>query len=769
MRGYALGLSARHAIASLAVSTISAIAACATALGAVTSSGQAQSNLGSPPRGDAVAQALPDRLDRVLAEMADPAADPRTAPVLRALPERIRLLDLMLVTGVGEVVYNVGQGSDFAAVPAPGSPLARSLSGRVEERGTSILAPFMSPDGGSASREAPIAVATAGSSGGRIGSFVGKLPGATPLDIGATAGTNLALPDHDGGVISSGYALPHPAIQAREALPRQVAARTEGDDARVTSSAVPDSRDLWFVASGAPLVMSAAVLDPETFLSLSVLAVLTVGASIMTAWRPTRVFIRLRSELAAGRSFGSVTAPERQDETGWAAQELAADRGARPFVEPGIQPKSPGIAEDILPGEMCRGSAKLAAGDLGMRPATGVFPARTSICQDFTSALERIGFPVRPAGRITSSIRDRHAAMEAAAGVISARHEAQACTIRRTTSAVDRLAGSPATHATSAAGIEALARTAIVRGAEGSAVKERAATATVSFEASSLEMVKIIEDIALQTGVPGLNAGIEAERSGPDGCGFAVVASEARQLAPKSRDAARQSRNLIERSSVQVDLGVAHAGSVGASLTEMDDGVLEVAKRVTAISSAVSEKAVDMAGVSGRAARLEGTRSSTAATVLQVDQAAAALRADVEELSRALAGAAVCAPVGLDRFAAVAPPGAGEASPRTGLSDQAWVTPVSRPGQVKAPGSGGPVRRCSMATATVPMARQPCREVAIAKGRESPRPAANVGRSGPAARTATTGAASVAESEWFGADLDALRSIFLSEEWWEDL
>lgn len=99
------------------------------------------------------------------------------------------------------------------------------------------------------------------------------------------------------------------------------------------------------------------------------------------------------------------------------------------------------------------------------------------------------------------------------------------------------------------------------------------------------KIIKTIEDIAFQTNILALNAAVEAARAGTAGKGFAVVADEVRNLASKSDQAAKATKELVEKSISAIDNGVNMMNNV----TEATNGVMTSAQKAVQSMDGVAE------------------------------------------------------------------------------------------------------------------------------------------------------------------------------------
>ncbi len=154
------------------------------------------------------------------------------------------------------------------------------------------------------------------------------------------------------------------------------------------------------------------------------------------------------------------------------------------------------------------------------------------------------------------------------------------------------------------------------------------------------KIIATIENIAFQTNILALNAAVEAARAGTAGKGFAVVADEVRSLASKSDQAAKQTKEMIEKSVGNVERGNALTNEVSEALNQAKDYTVEavtlmnqVAERITSETEAIHQVSEGTDQISSVVQTNSATAEQSAAASQELSGQAQLLKQEVSHFT----------------------------------------------------------------------------------------------------------------------------------------
>lgn len=370
---------------------------------------------------------------------------------------------------------------------------------------------------------------------------------------------------------------------------------------------------------------------PLTPVALAVLGTLAIGPLFSRLVCTPYVDTVVRMEaLADGDLDTPVMYTQHQDCVGRMTKAMAVfGRHARSVRESGM-------ALDRIVDTMRQGLGHLADKDLTFVLQDPLPPEYDQLRLDFNRATAALRETI---GAVLDAANDIHASateIRAATDDLSNRTEQNAAAIEGTTRAMNEVSTGVQANAGSAVEVNQTVSQVHGEASEGGLIVERAVEAMHAIHQSAQEIsqiVGVIDGIAFQTNLLALNAGVEAARAGDAGKGFAVVANEVRALAQRSADAAQEIKELINKSSQQVDQGVTLVGETGTALAKIVERIGEVRGNVQAIADTASRQAANLTQVNGSIGEMDRMTQQNAAMVEQSTAAARGLAGRANELT----------------------------------------------------------------------------------------------------------------------------------------
>ncbi|WP_250464010.1 MULTISPECIES: methyl-accepting chemotaxis protein [unclassified Caballeronia] len=255
----------------------------------------------------------------------------------------------------------------------------------------------------------------------------------------------------------------------------------------------------------------------------------------------------------------------------------------------------------------------------------------------FVESLNRIIAEVRTSTQTITTVSG-----EIASGNLdlSARTESQASSLQETAAAMEELTTTVQQNATNARAANDLVAAAVGCAQRGGDVVANVVTSMAAISESSrriTEIIAVIDGIAFQTNILSLNAAVEAARAGEQGRGFAVVASEVRSLAQRSASAAKEIKNLIDGSALNVDEGSRQVAIAKTSMTEIVASVERVTHIISEIANASAEQSVGIGQVNQAVVLIDQNTQRNAAQVEEAAAAAGAMQDQATALARIVA------------------------------------------------------------------------------------------------------------------------------------
>jgi methyl-accepting chemotaxis protein len=379
----------------------------------------------------------------------------------------------------------------------------------------------------------------------------------------------------------------------------------------------------------------------SAYIQLGTLAVLLFGALGFAGWFVTRRIVAplvsssdAMTRMAGGDYDVQVPGRDRDDEVGAMARSVEFFRSAA------LSKAKDEAAQKLVMAELAKGLKALAEGNLAHRIASAFDPRYIELSVNFNAAATELGRVVGQVAHSASSVRTGSSKVSTASDDLARRTEQQRASLEEPAAAMNQLATGVRETAECAATAPESVAVAHSEAVAGGEVVLGAVSAMGDIEKSAHEIAQIInvvDDIAFQTNLFALNAGVEAARAGCAGQGFAVVANDVRALAQSSADAAKDIKELINTLPSQVDKGGQLVGPTGEMLERIVAKVTEINDLASEVSISFEAEASHLLQFNSAVGNMDKMTQQNAAMVEKSNAAARSLASEADQLARLVA------------------------------------------------------------------------------------------------------------------------------------
>ncbi|WVT74470.1 methyl-accepting chemotaxis protein [Sinorhizobium chiapasense] len=430
--------------------------------------------------------------------------------------------------------------------------------------------------------------------------------------------------------------------------------------------AIKEMRALNVAGADAAVAASSATHDQIRMIEMAVIAVaaiIVIGAifyAVRGIARPIQIITRSMARLAEGDTDSSIPYGARKDEIGEMAravevfrqaaitnERLEADAEAQRARAEADRRRLTEEAEAAAQHRLQEATAglagglrRLASGDLAFQLNEPFAPDFEQLRHDLNQAVAQLADTLAAVSVSSGSIDSGAREVSQSADDLSRRTEQQAASLEETAAALDQITVNVGNSSKRTNEARAVASQANKSARKSGAIVSGAVDAMGRIEHSSSQIsniIGVIDEIAFQTNLLALNAGVEAARAGDAGKGFAVVAQEVRELAQRSANAAKEIKDLIRNSAVEVESGVRLVRETGEALRTIEGFIVTINQHMDAIAVSAQEQSAGLSEVNMAVNQMDQVTQQNAAMVEEANAASATLAQEAGRLRELIA------------------------------------------------------------------------------------------------------------------------------------